>query len=146
MPAAARPLICAKEIKGYPAQDRPEAPRSRSCEIKGPQQSQFPPHSRRNYKLAMEQFIAWYHPAVQELETVGLITHRKQFGKKGQIRKICRLTRSGRERLRKWRIIAKSLILASASEFPLWRVDFAPTSITTKLLKKWSTAELTLPN
>jgi Transcriptional regulator PadR-like family len=104
------------------------------------------PHSRRNYKLAMDEFIAWYRPAVQQLETAGLITHREQFGKKGQIRKIYRPTRSGRERLKKWRINAKPLILASASEFPLWRVDSAPTSITAKLLKKWSTAELTLQN
>ena len=42
------------------------------------------------------------YPALQQLETAGLVTHREQLGKKGQTRKIYRLTKSGREKLKKW--------------------------------------------
>jgi DNA-binding PadR family transcriptional regulator len=42
------------------------------------------------------------YPALQQLETARLIAHREQPGKKGQPRKIYRLTRSGRQKLRKW--------------------------------------------
>jgi PadR family transcriptional regulator AphA len=42
------------------------------------------------------------YPALQQLETAGLVTHREQPGKKGQTRKIYRLSTSGREKLRKW--------------------------------------------
>jgi len=42
------------------------------------------------------------YPALHQLDTARLVTHRKQLGKKGQTRKIYRLTTSGRERLKKW--------------------------------------------
>jgi DNA-binding PadR family transcriptional regulator len=42
------------------------------------------------------------YPALQQLETAGLVTHREQLGKKGQTRKIYRLSTSGREKLKKW--------------------------------------------
>ena len=42
------------------------------------------------------------YPALQQLQTAGLVTHREQLGKKGQTRKIYRLTRSGRQKLKKW--------------------------------------------
>lgn len=42
------------------------------------------------------------YPALQQLETAGLVTHREQLGKRGQTRKIYRLTTSGREKLKKW--------------------------------------------
>jgi PadR family transcriptional regulator AphA len=42
------------------------------------------------------------YPALQQLETAGFITHREQSGKKGQTRKIYRLTKSGRQILKKW--------------------------------------------
>src|ERR1700756_3210155 len=42
------------------------------------------------------------YPALQQLETAGFVTHREQLGKKGQTRKIYRLTKSGREKLKKW--------------------------------------------
>jgi DNA-binding PadR family transcriptional regulator len=35
-------------------------------------------------------------------QTAGLVTHREQLGKKGQTRKIYRLSTSGREKLKKW--------------------------------------------
>ena len=41
-------------------------------------------------------------PALQQLEAASFVTHREQLGKKGQPRKIYRLTTSGREKLRKW--------------------------------------------
>jgi PadR family transcriptional regulator AphA len=42
------------------------------------------------------------YPALQQLETAGFIAHREQLGKKGQTRKIYRLTKSGRQTLKKW--------------------------------------------
>jgi PadR family transcriptional regulator AphA len=42
------------------------------------------------------------YPALQQLQTAGLVTHREQLGKKGQTRKIYRLTTSGRQKLKKW--------------------------------------------
>ena len=41
------------------SQNRSAAAGFGSHEIRGPEQPQFP-HSRRNYKFAMEQFITWY--------------------------------------------------------------------------------------
>ena len=42
------------------------------------------------------------YPALQQLQAVGLITHREQLGKKGQTRKIYRLSAKGRKELKKW--------------------------------------------
>jgi DNA-binding PadR family transcriptional regulator len=42
------------------------------------------------------------YPALQQLQAVGLITHREQLGKKGQTRKIYRLSVRGRKELKKW--------------------------------------------
>ena len=42
------------------------------------------------------------YPALQQLQTAGLVTHRERLGKKGQTRKIYRLTTSGRQKLKKW--------------------------------------------
>jgi len=42
------------------------------------------------------------YPALQQLEAARLIMHREQPGKRGQTRKIYRLTKSGREKLKKW--------------------------------------------
>jgi site-specific recombinase XerC len=47
-----------KEQKAIVPQDRSEAPRSRSKSAV--LNSLSSPHSRRNYKFAMEQFITWY--------------------------------------------------------------------------------------
>jgi PadR family transcriptional regulator AphA len=42
------------------------------------------------------------YPALQQLQTARLLTHREQLGKKGQTRKIYRLSTKGREALKKW--------------------------------------------
>jgi PadR family transcriptional regulator AphA len=42
------------------------------------------------------------YPALQQLQTAGFLTHREQLGKKGQTRKIYRLSAKGRKELKKW--------------------------------------------
>lgn len=42
------------------------------------------------------------YPALQQLQTAGFVTHREQLGKRGQTRKVYRLTKSGRQKLKKW--------------------------------------------
>jgi PadR family transcriptional regulator, regulatory protein AphA len=42
------------------------------------------------------------YPALQQLQTAGLLTRREQPGKRGQTRKIYRLSAKGRKELKKW--------------------------------------------
>jgi PadR family transcriptional regulator, regulatory protein AphA len=42
------------------------------------------------------------YPALQQLEDAGLLRHREQLGKKGQTRKVYRLSPTGRKELKKW--------------------------------------------
>jgi PadR family transcriptional regulator AphA len=42
------------------------------------------------------------YPALQQLQAAGFLTHREKLGKKGQTRKIYRLSAKGRKELKRW--------------------------------------------